>query len=186
MRQLALRIALTAVLLTSSQEARAQRQDPSDSSEYLIKAGFIYNFAKLVEWPANAFGSSTSAIVIGVLGDDSVARIIEDAVSGKKMEGRPFTVKRLKWTKDFTCGCQMLFITARESSHIDEIVARRTSSVLTISEMPGFAKQGVMFNFILENSQIRFEANVEAARHAGLNVSSRLLSLAKIVQTEAR
>ena len=79
----------------------------------------------------------------------------------------------------------MLFITARENSHTDEIVARKTPSVLTIAETPGFAKRGVMINFILENSQIRFEANVEAARQAGLNVSSRLLNLAKIVQTEA-
>src|SRR5688572_17138345 len=106
MRQLALRIALLAALLTPGQEVRAQSQDPSDSSEYLIKAGFIYNFAKLVEWPANALGSSTSAIVIGVLGDDSVAKVIEDAVSGKKIDGHPFVVKRLKWSKDFACNCQ--------------------------------------------------------------------------------
>jgi hypothetical protein len=187
MRKLALRLALIAALLTSSQEVRAQSQDPSDSSEYLIKAGFIYNFAKLVEWPGNAFGPSSSAIVIGVLGDDSVARIIEGAVSGKKTEGgRPFAVKRLKWSKDFTCSCQILFITSRESSHADEIVARKSASVLTISETPGFARRGTMINFILENSQIRFEANVDAARQAGLNVSSRLLSLAKIVTTDAR
>jgi hypothetical protein len=185
MRQLAIRIALIAALVTSGHVARAQSQDPTDSSEYLLKAGFIYNFAKLVEWPASAFGSSSSAIVIGVLGDDSVAKIIEEAVSGKKLDGRAFTVKRLKWNKDFTCNCQMLFVTSRESSRVEEILTRKHPSVLTISEAPGFAKRGVMINFILENSQIRFEANVEAARQAGLNVSSRLLNLAKIVQTEA-
>jgi hypothetical protein len=186
MRQLALRIALIAALLTTGQDVRAQSQDPSDSSEYFLKAGFIYNFAKLVEWPTGALGSPSSAIVIGVLGDDSVARIIEDVVSGKKLDGHTFAVKRLKWSKDFVCNCQMLFITARENSHTDEIVARKTPSVLTIAETPGFGKRGVMINFILEESKIRFEANVEAARQAGLNVSSRLLNLAKIVQTEKR
>src|SRR5262245_44223881 len=118
MRHLIIRLALIVALLTNSSGVYAQSQEGS-GSEYLIKAGFIYNFAKLVEWPSMA---SSSSITIGVLGDDSVARIIEDAVSGKKAEGRSFVVKRLKWSKDMACGCQILFITSRESSHADEII----------------------------------------------------------------
>src|SRR4051794_9893020 len=119
MKHISLRLALIVVLLTNSRGVYAQGPDASGSSEYTIKAGFIYNFAKLVEWPAAA---SSSSIVIGVLGDDSVAKTIEDVVSGKKAESRSFIVKRLKWTKDMPCGCQILFITSRESFHADEII----------------------------------------------------------------
>jgi hypothetical protein len=182
MKYLTPRLALILLLAGSTRTAFAQSQDASDSSEYLIKAGFIYNFAKLVEWPTLP---SSSNIVIGVLGNDSVAKVIENAVSGKKLDGRSFVVKRLKWSKDLQCGCQILFVTSRENVPTDEVLQTyKNTSVLTISESPGFAKRGFIINFILENNQVRFEVNVEAARQVGLNVSSRLLSLAKIVQTD--
>jgi len=78
----------------------------------------------------------------------------------------------------------MLFIASAESSRAEEIVQLlKGTSVLTIAETPGFSKQGGVINFVLEDSKVRFEVNVDAAKQAGLNISSRLLSLAKIVQT---
>jgi hypothetical protein len=168
-------------------QASAQNFDASGSSEYLIKAGFIYNFAKLVEWPAQAFTNPGQPIVIGVLGNDSFAAILERVVDGKKTDLHPFVVKRLKSPKESKdCSCHMLFIASAESSRADEIIQLlKGTSLLTIAETPGFTRQGGMINFVLEDSKVRFEVNVDAAKQGGLTISSRLLSLAKIVQTNA-
>ena len=184
MRQVGLGIALVTALLTCGFEASAQNADSSDSSEYLIKAGFIYNFAKLVEWPTSAFPQSGNPIVIAVLGNDSFADVLEHAVDGKRIDSHPFSVKRLKWKEFKECSCHILFLAVQESAHADEIIQSvKTASVLTIAETPGFAKRGGIINFTLQDSKVRFEANVEAAKQSGLIISSRLLSLARIVQT---
>jgi hypothetical protein len=188
MRHLRLKFALAATFLMCGLQARAQNFDASGSSEYLIKAGFIYNFAKLVEWPSNAFSNPAQPIVIGVLGNETFAATLERVVDGKKVEAHPLLIKRLKLAKEVKeCVCHMLFIASAESSHHDEVIQLlKNSSVLTIAETPGFAKQGGIINFVLEDSKVRFEVNVEAAKQVGLNISSRLLSLAKIVQTGSR
>jgi hypothetical protein len=183
MKRVALGIALVVTLTTFCAEARAQGANSSDSSEYLIKAGFIYNFPKLVEWPAAASGVGMP-ITIGVIGNDAFADVLEHTVDGKKIDGRSFVVKRLRWKDYRECNCHILFIAAQESAHDDEIIqALRAAPVLTISETPGFTKRGGIINFTLQDSKVRFEANVDAAKQAGLNISSRLLSLASIVQT---
>jgi len=186
MRQAVIRIVLVASLLTAGVRASAQNAD-SESSEYLIKAGFIYNFGKLVEWPGSAFAQATAPLIIGVLGNDNFAATLEHVVDGKKIDARSFVVKRLRWSKDFTCSCHILFIASAESLHADEVLqAQKNTSVLTIAETPGFARRGGVINFTLEDSKVRFEVNVDAAHQVGLNISSRLLSLAKIVQTSSR
>ena len=186
MRQTGLQIVLIASLLTIGLRAGAQNVD-SESSEYLIKAGFIYNFGKLVEWPGSAFPEPNSPFVIGVLGNDNFAATLEHVVDGKKIDARPFVIKRLRWSKDFTCDCHILFVASAESVHVDETLqALRNASVLTIAETPGFGRRGGIINFTLEDSKVRFEVNVDAAHQVGLNISSRLLSLARIVQTSSR
>ena len=191
MRQLRLGFALAATFLICGLQARAQNFDASGSSEYLIKAGFIYNFAKLVEWPTAAFTNSGQPIVIGVLGNDSFAATLERVVDGKQVELHPFLVKRLRSPKESKeCACHKehvasaFFVASAESLHADEIIQLlKGTSVLTIAEIPGFTKQGGIINFVLEDSKVRFEVNVDAAKQGGLTISSRLLSLAKIVQT---
>ena len=185
MRQPRLQFALAATFLIFGLQARAQNFDSSGSSDYLIKAGFIYNFAKLVEWPSPAFANPGQPVVIGVFGSDSFAAILEHVVDGKKVDLHPLLVKRLKSARESKeCACHMLFIASPESAHADEIIQLlKGTSVLTIAETPGFSKQGGIINFVLEDSKVRFEVNVEAAKQAGLTISSRLLSLAKIVQT---
>ncbi|HEY2380639.1 MAG TPA: YfiR family protein [Terriglobia bacterium] len=186
MRHLRLPFALAAIFLISGLQARAQTFDSSSgSSEYLVKAGFIYNFAKLVEWPQNAFSNSAQPIVIGVLGNESFAATLERAVDGKKVENHPILVKRLRVPKDTKeCGCHILFLASGESAHADEIIQLLNGTfVLTIGETPRFTRQGGIINLILDDGKVRFEVNVDAAKQANLNISSRLLSLAKIVQT---
>jgi hypothetical protein len=161
----------------------AQDLSSDDSSEYLIKAGYIYNFAKLVEWPSSVVRKG-QPIVIGVLGNDAFATILTRVVSGKKIDDRPFLVKRLKNREFRECGCQILFVSAAESARTDEIIQFQSAApVLTIAEAPDFARRGGIIALVLEDSRVRFIVNVDAATQGGLTISSRLLTLATIVQT---
>jgi hypothetical protein len=161
--------------------ASAQALDSSDSSEYLIKAGFIYNFAKLVGWPGNAFAQADSPIVIGILGTDPFGGIIDRILADKKVDARRFVIKRLKWGMEFK-DCDILFVGASEAVHLEEVIrAVKGLPILTIGETPGFARRGCIINLIVEDNKVRFEVNLDAAKQADLNVSSRLLALAKII-----
>lgn len=163
----------------------AQGTDTSDSSEYLIKAGFTYNFAKLMEWPASAFPQADSPIVIGVLGVDPFGGTLDDVLKGKNVNGRGFEVRHLKYGMDLK-GCNILFISTSEAAHLDDILKTlKGQPVLTIGEMDHFAQRGGIINFIVEDNKVRFEINPDAAKQADINISSRLLSLAIIVQPGA-
>ena len=188
MRKGWLLIVTTCLLSAMALCGRAEGVDSSDSSEYLIKAGFIYNFAKLVEWPTSAFAQPDSPFVIGILGNDPFGATLDTIVADKKIDGRSFAVRRLKWSKDSKDlkGCNILFVSLSEKEHIDSVVeAMKGLPILTIGDAPGFAKRGGIINFTLEDNKVRFEVNVEAAKHADLTISSRLLTLAKIVQQAA-
>src|SRR6267378_2239303 len=100
MKKVGLLIGITCLLSAMALGGHAEALDSSDSSEYLIKAGFIYNFAKLVEWPTNTFPQSDSPIVIGLLGDDPFGSTLYRIVADKKINGRAIAVRRLKWGKD--------------------------------------------------------------------------------------
>jgi hypothetical protein len=184
MKQVGLQIALVAALLTQGLQASGQNPGGSESSEYLIKAGFIYNFAKLVEWPNSAFPQPGQPIVIGVLGNDAFADVLGRVVDGKRIDSHPFVVKRLKGKEFKDCNCQIIYVASADGAHAEEIIQTlKNTAILSIAEMSSFAKRGGIINFTLEDSKVRFEVNVDAAKQAGLNISSRLLSLARIVQT---
>ena len=184
MKKVATLIAITCLLSAMALRSHAEGLDAPDSSEYLIKAGFIYNFAKLVEWPTSAFPQPDSPIVIGILGDDPFGATLDRIVTDKKINGRGIAVKRLKWGRDVKDlrDCNILFISSSEKEHLDSVVdAMKWLPVLTIGDAPGFARRGGIINFTLEDNKVRFEVNVEAAKHADLTISSRLLTLARIV-----
>jgi len=185
LRRLGILIIALSVSLSWAPGALAQDRDSSDSSEYLIKAGFIFNFAKFVEWPPTTFAQADSPIVIGILGTDPFGTIIDHIVQDKKIGGRGFVVKRLKWgaeAKDLR-ECKILFVGASERAHIDELVQIvKFLPILTVGETPGFAEHGGVVRFVLEDNRVRFEVNVDAARQGGLTISSRLLTLARIIQ----
>jgi YfiR/HmsC-like len=188
MRRLGILIVALSVSLSWAPGALAQDRDSSDSSEYLIKAGFIFNFAKFVEWPQATFAQPDSPIVIGILGTDPFGTIIDQIVQDKKIGGRGFVVKRLKWGADpkDVRECKILFVGASERAHIDELVQIvRGLPILTVGETPGFAERGGVIRLVLEDNRVRFEVNVDAARQAGLTISSRLLTLARIIQQAA-
>jgi len=184
MRRLRLLITIV-VLILPSLGFDAQAQDSSGSSEYLIKAGFIYNFANLVQWPANAFSQPDSPIVIGILGEDPFGTILDRVLAGKRVNGRAFLVKRLKSVLDLK-ECHIVFVSSSELTHLAEAIhSVKGMPILTIGEIPGFARRGGVINLVLEDNKVHFEVNVEAAKEADLTISSRLLALARIVQEPA-
>jgi YfiR/HmsC-like len=184
MRLLRLLITIAIVILPSL-GLQAHAQDSSVSSEYLIKAGFIYNFANLVQWPTTAFAQPDSPIVIGILGEDPFGIVLDRVLAGKRVNGRVFLVKRLKSVVDLK-ECHILFVSSSELAHLAEAIHLvKGMPILTIGEIPGFAKRGGIINLVLEDNKVHFEVNVEAAKEADLTISSRLLALARIVQDPA-
>src|SRR5467141_2606171 len=185
MKKVGLLIGITCLLSAMALGSHAEGLDASDSSEYLIKAGFIYNFAKLVEWPTSAFPQPDSPIVIGIFGEDPFGTVLDRVLAGKKVNGRIFLVKRLKSVADLK-ECHIVFVSSSEMGHLAEAIHLvKGMPILTIGEIPGFARRGGIINLVLEDNKVHFEVNVEAAKEADLNISSRLLALARIVQEPA-
>jgi YfiR/HmsC-like len=152
-----------------------------EASEYQVKAAFLYNFAKFVEWPAG--GGADAPLVIGVLGKDPFGGEIDRAVEGKTVNGRRLTIKRFSSLEAYEY-CHILFVSSSERNKLPQIIAAvRNSSVLTVSETDRFAHIGGIINFVTIENRIRFEINQAAAERAGLKISSKLLSLGRVVRT---
>jgi hypothetical protein len=149
--------------------------------EYQVKAAFLYNFAKFVEWPAEAFKNAQDPITICVLGRDPFAGALDKAVSGKLVDGRPFVV-RLQPDAVPVAGCQMAFVSASERKFHAIVSDLKMRGTLTVGEIEGFAEDGGMINFRLEEGRVRIDINPGAAQQQHLRISSKLLSLARIVK----
>lgn len=151
------------------------------ANEYQVKAAFLYNFAKFVEWPAQSFKGSDDPIAICTLGQNPFGSMLEDAVKGKTLEGRAFVVRTIPDVRQAS-GCRILFISSSEQKHLQLILESvKAPGILTVGETEGFAKNGGIINFKLEGGMVRFEINVGAAAKEGLQIRSNLLSLAEIV-----
>ncbi len=175
--QLVLAVAFS-TMLGSVPGLRGQASLPSEDQ---VKAAFIYNFAKFVEWPPAAFAEAGSPIIIGVAGDASVEDTLDRYVKDKTVEGRKLLVGRWKQGQS-SPRCHILFIGSTVgSSHAEILRNIRGSPVLTVGETDGFAQQGGMINFILTDNKVGFEINRKNAESAGLKISSKLLALAKTV-----
>ena len=150
--------------------------------EYQVKAAYLYNFAKFVDWPAAAFASPTTPLSICILGEDPFGGGLHEVVRGKTAGGRILAVRSLSDISGAR-GCHVLFISAVEWKANRPVLGRLAGSgVLTVGEAPGFTTGGGIVNFKLEGRRVRFEINVDAARQAQLQISSKLLSLAEIVR----
>jgi hypothetical protein len=146
-------------------------------SESEVKAAFLYNFAKFVEWPAQAFSSETAPIQVAVLGDEEFTAKLKTLLSDKKAHGRSFDVKRIMNPQEAKT-CQIVFVPASESRRAFPVIeATRKLPILTVGESDQFIALGGMINFVFEDNQLRFEINPEPAETAKLQISSKLLRL---------
>ena len=155
----------------------ARALDPQ-RAEYQIKAAFVFNFAKFVEWPPTAFPNTGSPIVIGILGENPFQDELQQTIRDKTLNNRPLLIKQFASLGEST-NCHILFISASEKKRLPEIFeAVRGTSVLTVGETDRFIETGGMVNLVHEGSKIRFQINEPVAKSAGLKISSKMLSLA--------
>jgi hypothetical protein len=173
---------LAAALLCAfvSAPRRTFAQDVS-AKEYQIKAVFLFNFVQFAQWPESAFASPTDPIRIGVLGESPFANSLADAVAGETVRQRPIVIHRATRLEEIM-NCHVVFVCRSERAQVAPILAALGNRpVLTVGDMPDFARRGGIINFYLEGQKVRFEINRAAALQSGLKLSSQLLSLARLV-----
>jgi hypothetical protein len=162
--------------------------DPANSllaqsvSDTQVKAAYLYNFAKFVEWPADAFPDASSPFVIGVVGNDPFGVTLDQTIKGKTANGRPIAVRRFKLGQDLRA-CHILFVGVSDRRQMAAVMLNlNQASVLTVGDMESFNQEGGIIRFLLDGDKVRFQVNVRAAERAQLKISSKLLSLGKQVK----
>ncbi|MBI1824306.1 MAG: YfiR family protein [Nitrospirae bacterium] len=153
---------------------------PSSPNEYQVKAAFLYNFAKFVEWPQEAIAGG-QPFVIGILGQDPFGNELDEAVAGKTVREKKITVKRFSKIEE-AIHCHLLFISNSEDQNLAQILRRLEGApVLTVSDMGQFAEKGGVIQLVTDQNKIHFAINMAAAERVGLKPSSQLLKLSRII-----
>ncbi len=153
----------------------------SQSREYEVKAAFLYNFLKFVEWPDDNDARTVRVINICIFGDDPFGNAF-DFIQNETIGNRKLAVKHVGTYRHID-DCQVLFISSSEKEDIKHLLRTvKGSNILTVGDTEGFAQKGVMINFYIEQNKVRFEINLHSLRSSGLNVSSKVMHLARIIQ----
>jgi hypothetical protein len=172
-----------ACTLVSSSNMQGQGSKPT---EYEVKATYLYNFGRFVEWPAAVTETQSDSFSICVLGQDPFGPSLNAVLVNETIAGQNVVAKQISTPQD-AMNCRVLFISSSESARLKQILAALSdTSVLTVSDLPKFTQRGGMVQFILEGSRVRFEVNLVTARRAGLTLSSELLKVAVNVRKGAQ
>jgi hypothetical protein len=148
--------------------------------EYRLKAAVLYNLAKFVEWPDDAFADPAAPLVVCVLGVDPFGAALDDTLRGHSVGGHATVAKRIA---EVTPGCHVLFVANSEAKRLPAILERtRTSSVLIVGEAAGFIDRGGMIGLATDDDRVRFDVNLAAADRARIKISSRIMALASSVR----
>jgi YfiR/HmsC-like len=162
------------MLLAVSAEGQA-------TEEYQVKAAFLYNFAKFVQWPSSAFKNAQEPIAICILGTNPFGDALDEAIRGKQIEGRSLVVYQVS-SESPSHSCHILFVGASERKRFRNLAeAFRAPGILTVGEAAWFGSEGGVINLKLDSGRVRFEINADAADRQQLRISSKLLSLAQVV-----
>ena len=150
--------------------------------EYRLKAAFLYNFTRFVEWPAESLKGPNDPIAICVLGKVPFGTVLAGAVDGKASQSHPLVVIPVVELTQ-AASCQVLFVPSSERKKyravLDAVAGR---GALTVGETEGFLDQGGVIVLKLEDRKIRLQVNLTAAEKQRLKISSKLLSLATIIK----
>jgi len=150
-------------------------------TEYQVKAAYLANFGRFIEWPTSATVAKSESFNICVLGQDPFGADLDAAIAGETIGGAHLMAKRISRPQD-AVDCRIVFISSSESGQWKEILAAlRALSVLTVSDMSQFARRGGIIQFLLDGNRVRFDINLAATERVGLNLSSELLKLAVTV-----
>lgn len=171
------RLAVAIAVALAWLPAGAQAAAPT---EYQLKAAFLLNFTKFVDWPSSAFNNPQSPIYVCVVGKDPFGRELDDILKGQSAGGHILAVRRIAQPQ--AEGCQVLFFSYGEREKFKNAINMlKNYPCLTVGEEDEFSQTGGMISLLIEDKKIRFEVNLDVAESAGLKISSRLLKLAKKV-----
>ena len=156
----------------------AQGPKPTD---YDVKAAYLYNFGRFVEWP-DSVATKSDSFNVCVLGQDPFGPALDATLAGETIGGKNVTARRISSPQE-AVNCRILFMSSGEGNRLSKIMeALDKGSVLTVSDMPQFSQRGGMIQFVLEGKKVRFEVNLTAVQRAGLTLSSELLKVATTVR----
>jgi hypothetical protein len=172
------------VVLRSLVVAIPTRGQGNPPVEYQVKAAFLFNFAKFVEWPSDAFQSEKAPITLCVFRHDPFGSALDEIIRGKVINSRAVLSRRINELSDLK-SCQLVFMGGVEDKHLAEVIGSlKGTSALLVGESEGFAERGGGIQLFQEASKLRFAINVDSIQRARLTVSSKLLALAKIVHDQ--
>lgn len=172
-----LRAFLVAGALVLGAVPRVSAQNEAASLEYQVKAAYLLNFTRYVEWPASAL-PSTASLEICVFGDDPFGDALDQAVRGRRSQGRAIIVRRVQ-TEERAQSCHLVFLTDRAWNQRRHLIASLTrKGILTVGDSDQFVRSGGVIGFVISSETVRFAINLNAMERSGLKISSRMLSLA--------
>jgi hypothetical protein len=155
-------------------------------TEYEIKAGFLYNFTKFVEWPPEDFPNGSAPIVLGIVGANPFGSLLTDAAAGKTVNGRAVLIKHFRADEDLK-SCQIVFVSSSEKKRAEQILEKLGgANVLTVGEGDDFIEAGGMIAFVVEGNRVRLVMNLEAASEARLKISAKVIAVARLAAREPR
>lgn len=165
------------ILLISMVPVNARPQ-AKPAAPYQIKAAYLFNFTRFVEWPQDAFRSSGSSFVIGIVGNKDLSDYLAEIVAGEKINNHPIRVRYYRNLNEVE-DCNILFLNSANASMIrDGIKSLNRRSILTVSDAEDFLNWGGMVRFYTQENKIRIQINAASARSGNLQISSKLLSVA--------
>jgi len=157
------------------------RPQAAPSVEYQVKAAFLFNFAKFVEWPQDAFQSDKAPISLCLFRHDPFGGALDEVIREKAINNHELQARRINDLAQLKA-CQLVFVSQKEEGQLPEILTSlKGASALVVGESADFAERGGAVQFFLENNKLRFAINVDAIQRARLQASSKLLALARIV-----
>jgi hypothetical protein len=174
---------LPLLLLSSSPVAARGDNDVTlpPSVEYQIKADFVYTVAKFVDWPEGSIGAPGTPLRFGIVGSDEAGEAIAAALRGRKVHERPLVVQTITDLKHLP-ECQIVYVAESSGAGVRSVLSQIGSTgILTIGETPDFAQSGGILGLHMRDTLVQFEVNIEAARHAGITISSKILRLGGVV-----
>lgn len=151
-------------------------------TEYELKAAYLFNFGKFVQWPAESFKKPSDPFIIGIYGTNPFGEILQQTIQNKTLQNRPVILVSINNIED-AATCHILFICKTDKLQLKQLLAElHTKPVLTVGDnIEDFCQTGGIINFTSQYSQKRFEINNKASARALLNINSKLLTLSRIV-----
>lgn len=170
-----------ALLLSSSLQTTSSLAQPTENE---LKAAFIVNFVKFVQWPERAFRSPSDPIILGVIGHDRLTPFLDRFAPTQTVRNRRIEVRHFDSIEKISA-CHIVFISRDQKALVPKILQRLEGKpILTVSELKHFSDQGGMITLLTRVNKIRFAINPAAVQRAQLKMSSRLLRLAKITRSD--